>query len=137
MSKLKKSYYYLFYKLYRFLEAAPSKWQSDWNAELLVDVFVFFLFVSIGIYYNVFVDRYFDFGSKGSFVLFFILISVPNYFIFHHTDRWKRIVKEFDRLPKRKNIIGGWIVFILILLIIGNLIFAFYQMSKIDWAKYR
>jgi hypothetical protein len=75
--------------------------------------------------------------NNADILILVMLVSVPNYFIFHHRDQWKDIVKEFDKLPKRKNKIGGWIVFGVVLLIISNMVFAFYQMSLIDWSPYR
>lgn len=135
---IKKAYYYLFYKLYKFSEAAPSRWWSEWKASLAVDVLLGFLILSIGIYYNVLVDRHFDFGTKTEFVVFFLLlILVPNYFIFHHREQWRDIVAEFDKWPKRKNRVGDMIVWAVIFVIFANLIFAFYQMSLIDWKQYR
>jgi hypothetical protein len=54
-----------------------------------------------------------------------------------YLDVWKDYIKEFDQLPKRKNKIGGWVVFGVLMLIIANMVFAFYQMSLIDWSQYR
>lgn len=138
MEKVKKAYYYLFYQLYKWYEKGPSVWWSDWKASLSIDVLLFFLLFSGIIYYDVFIDRSFELGDDNTVVLFFILvISIPNYFIFHHRDQWKDIVKEFDQLPKRTNKIGGWIVFGVVMLIITNMVFAFYQMSLVDWSQYR
>jgi len=33
--------------------------------------------------------------------------------------------------------VGSWIFFIMVVLIISNLIFAFYLMSKIDWSQFQ
>ncbi len=133
----RKLYQYFFYKLYKFSEAAPSRWLSDWKAGLAVDVLVFFVLFSLVIYYKVFFNRHLHLSKMNlEIVVFILLIGIPNYFIFHHNDQWKVIVHEFDKFPKRKNKIGGWIVFIIVLMIIANLIFAFYQMSKIDWKLY-
>lgn len=54
-----------------------------------------------------------------------------------HTDIWKEYVIEFDQLSKKKNRIGGWIVFGVVLLVVMNLIFSFYLMSQVDWSMYR
>ena len=135
---VKKAYYYLFYKLYKFSEAAPSKWLSDWKAELLVDVLIFFILCSSLIYYKFFFNRHIHFSENNVDVwITIIIIGLPNYFIFHYQDQWKKIVHEFDKLPKRKNRIGGWIIFLLVLTIIANFIFALYLMSQIDWKLYK
>ncbi|MCF8408900.1 MAG: hypothetical protein K9G36_08005 [Crocinitomicaceae bacterium] len=133
---MKKAYYYLFYKLYKWI--GEDNWWTEWKALLFISALVFYTVFSLLVYYTIFIDRYFQLGDNKLVVFFFILsIPVPNYFIFNHSDQWKDIVKEFDKLPKRKNKIGGWIVFGVVLLIIANLFFAFYHMSLIDWTRYR
>jgi len=136
---IKRAYYYLFYKLYKFWEAISTpKFWNDWKAELSIDVFGIFLGLSGICYYAIINKKKIDFGS-GKYVVFIylLLIALPNYFIFHHQDQWKQFVHEFDQLPKKNNRIGGLVVWIIILLVIANLIFAFYQMGQIDWKQYR
>jgi hypothetical protein len=134
-----KAYKYLFYKLFKFWEftSVPKFW-SDMKAALSIDILVFFIVLSCMIYFNVFINPYINFGKVKYIVLIFILlISIPNYFIFNHRDQWKKIVHEFDKLPSKENNKGGIIVLSIVLLIIINLIFAFYLMSQIDWKQYR
>jgi hypothetical protein len=138
MKKIIKAYYYLFYKLYKWYESGPSIWWSDGKAVLSIDVLCVFIGISIMTYYTIFIDRYFRIGDGKFFLLgYVLLIATPNYFIFNHRNRWKQIVKEFEKLPKRKNEIGGWIVFGVVLLIITNMVYAFFLMSQIDWSRYR
>ena len=136
--KIKKAYYYFFYQLYKHYEKGPSLWLSDWKAGLTIDILGFGFVFSILIYYTVLIDHYFQlWGCEILLVLYLILFPMPNYFIFHHKNKWKKIVQEFDKLQEKKNRIGGWIVFGVTMLIIINLIFAFYLMSQIDWKQYR
>jgi hypothetical protein len=136
MKTIQKGYYYLFYKLYKWI--GEDNWWTDWKAALSIDVLWIFFGISLVVYYTILIDRYLQIGN-GYLLLtgYVLLIALPNYFIFHHRDQWKDIVKEFDKLPERKNKIGGWIVFGVVLLIISNMVFAFYQMSLIDWSPYR
>jgi uncharacterized membrane protein YukC len=136
MEKIKRAYYYLFYKFYKMSEAAPSRWMSDWKAGIVIIALEIFLLYSLVNYYNVFVDKFFDFG-KGSVISTVLIVCLLNYLLFVHTDKWKDYVKEFDQLPKKKNRIGSWIVFGIVLFVVANLIFSFYLMSKIDWSQYR
>lgn len=130
---MKRAYYYLFYKLFKMSEAAPSRWWSEWKASLALDVVIGFFLFSLLIYYKVLINPYTHIGGKTETIIVLgILILIPNYFIFHYRDQWKEIVAEFDQLPKKKNRIGGWIVFGVVLLILANLIFSFYLMSQID-----
>ena len=128
----------MFYKLFKWYERGPSIWWSDGKAVLSIDVLCVFIGISIVTYYTIFIDRYFRVGDGKFFLMGYIfLIATPNYFIFNHRNRWKYIVKEFEKLPKRKNEIGGWIILGVILLIITNMVYAFFLMSQIDWSRYR
>ncbi len=135
---LKDAYHYLFYKFYKLFANGPASWLGDWKAELIIDVLLFFVIFSGIIYYTIYFNPYLNLGDRKYIVLFFVLtICVPNYLIFHHQDQWKGIVKKFDKLPRRKHIIGGVIVYSIVVLVIVNLIVAFYLMSQIDWKQYR
>lgn len=129
---IRKAYCYLFYKLYKFSEAAQSRWLSDWKAELVIDVLWVFIALSGLVYYTVFTKQVINLGNgRFAAILGIILICIPNYFIFHHRDQWKKIIPAFDKLPKRTNRMGSWMVFAVILIIVINLIFSFYLMSRL------
>lgn len=66
-----------------------------------------------------------------------IIIYAFNYFTLDYKDNWRQFNAEFANYSKRKNRIGGWIVFGIILIIVSNLIYSFYLMSQIDWSQYR
>ncbi len=136
---MKRAYYYLFYKIYKFSEAAPSRWWSDWKAYFVINILIGIILLSIGGYYTVITKKdMLPVTNPSMFVtIIFIAISVFNYFIFFSRDQWKKYVKEFDHLEKRKNKIGSLIIGSVILLIIANLVFMFYLMSQIDWKQYR
>ena len=133
---MKKAYYYLFYKFYRMSEAAPSRWLSDWKAGICIIALELWSVYSLVNYYNIFINRCFALNKTYVIITVLIICSI-NYFAFVHTDVWKEYVKEFDQLPKKKNRIGSWVVFGVVLFVIVNLIFSFYLMSQIDWSKYR
>jgi hypothetical protein len=141
LKMIKKAYYYFYYKLYKLFQVNERDWLSEFKASLSIDVLFFCLLFSIIMYYNIFINRYFSLDipniklKAGTLYILFILI--PNYFIFHHKDQWKAIVKEFEQLPKKKNRLGDWIIYSIVILIIANLIFAFYLMSQVDWKQYR
>lgn len=123
---IKKAYYYLFYKLYRFSEAAPSRWMSDWKSSLAIDVLLLFTFSSILNYYKALINPSSHMGEGNLLFVVIIIVGILNYFIFHHADKWKEIVEEFDNLPRRTNKIGSWIILGILLLLLSNFIFSFY-----------
>ena len=126
MKALKKGYHYLFYKIYKFSEAAPSKWSSDWKASLTLDIIVVLLFTSLLNYYKVFVNPKSHLGEDYLLLIVLAIINIVNYLVFHDKDKWKTYVYEFDKLPQKINIIGSWVVLITVIIIVGNFIFSFY-----------
>lgn len=127
MKKIKQVYYYLFYKLYKYAEKSPTIFPYDFIAGTYLEVLIVFIVLSLINYSDCFVRNFIDFGSGKSLVLLLVLfITIPNYFIFYHKDQWKDIVKEFDKLPKEKDKKYGIIVWSIIILIIGNMLFSFY-----------
>jgi hypothetical protein len=136
--RFKKLYFFTYYIIYKWYERGPSVWMSDWKASLTMDALVLFGLFPFVIYYKMFMNRHFEIGDNGTMVVFFVLcVSVPNYFVFHYKNQWKSIVVYFDKLPKKKNVFGGWIVFGFILTIVLNCINAFYHLSLVDWSMYR
>lgn len=136
MKSIKRAYYYLFYKLYKFSEAAPSRWLSAFKAGAVVVVLEVCLFLSMMNYYNVFINRNFELNETYAIIIVLIIASF-NYYTFAHTDAWKKYAKQFNQLPKRTNFIGSMIVFSIVLVVIANLIISFYLMSQVDWINYR
>lgn len=126
MKALKKGYHYLFYKFYKFSEAAPSKWLSDWKASLMLDIIVVLLFTSLLNYYKVFVSSKSHLGEDYLLLIVLAIINILNYIVFHNKDKWKEYVYEFDKLPFKINIIGSWVVLVTVIIIITNFIFSFY-----------
>lgn len=136
---LKKSYHYLFYKLYRFSENAPSKWLSEWKSTLAIDVLTYFILLSIGGYYTVVTKKDMLPFNHPKLIIgtISVLIAMLNYIFFIYQDKWKEYIIEFDNWPKKKNKTGSIVVLVVILIIVLNLLFMFYLLSQIDWRQYR
>ncbi|WP_326983434.1 hypothetical protein VUJ46_02485 [Chryseobacterium sp. MYb264] len=135
MRKINKIYDYFFYKMYKWVEYTSElgggRFWNDWKASLSMDMLLYFIIMSIFIYYKLFFGHYIYMITYNKNVYILVIpIFLFNYFVFNHNDRWKYIIQKFDHLPKKKNIIGGWKVFIIVLLIISNLIFSFYLLSQ-------
>ena len=130
MKKITDAYYYMFYKFYKMSEAAPSRGISDWKAGLVIIVLEFWFAASILNYYEFFIDRHLKISKTHFNIIGLILICI-NYFAFIHTNKWKKYIIKFDRLPPNKNKLGGWVVFVLAVFVFTNLLFSFYLLSKI------
>lgn len=136
---MKKGYYYIFYKLYKFWEyVSIPKFLSDLKAGICIASLEAMFFFSFIVYYTVITKNSITLSFKKPIIYIpTILIILLNYFSFVHTNQWKTYNREFDKLSKDRNRLGSWIVFGVILLIIANIVFAFYLDSKIDWNQYR
>ena len=128
----KRAYDYCFYKLYKSFEAAPSQWLSDWKASFSLIVVEIWVSLSVLNFVTVFLpkiritDRFLVIAS----LILVVCLAVIKYFTFEHQDRWKTIVKEFDKIPKRKNRIGTVVVWGAIFLVLTNMILSFYLLSR-------
>lgn len=130
LMNFKKGYYYLFYKFYKFGEWSPSSFSSDFTAALAISVLEVFLLISLKFYYI----EFFNQDDEFKFVTFQTLapllsVILINYFAFIHDYKWEKYVTQFDKLPKNRNLSGTWITIFLVILIIGNLAYAFHMMS--------
>jgi hypothetical protein len=139
MMTIKKAYYYLFYKLYRFSESAPSRWLSDWKATFSLLVLEIWILVSFMVYYKVFTKKDLIPDNRLTMmgITVVVVLSLIKYFVFEYQDRWKEYVVEFNKWPAKKNKTGTLVVWFIVLLIIANLTFSFYLMSQINWKQYR
>jgi uncharacterized membrane protein YwzB len=139
MMTIKKVYYYFFHKFYKFSEAAPSRWLSDWKAMFSLLVLEIWILLSVMVYYKVFTKKDLIPDNRLTMVSITVVIalSLIKYFAFEHRDRWKEYVEEFSKWPTKKNKTGTLVVWLIVLLIIANLIFSFYLMSQINWKQYR
>lgn len=134
-----KIYQYLFYKLYNSLEkySSPRFW-SEWKAASLLVLLLYSIFYSLILYYEIFIDKYANIGNNYFIVfLFIIIVSILNYSLFLKQDKWKDIVRYFDKLPMNKQRLGGGICILFCLGCIINFIYAFYLFSQVDWSLYK
>jgi len=136
---MKRAYYYIFYKLYRYYEKGPSVWMSDWKAVLTLDILASSVFLSLFNYYAIYLNRNFRFDDNRGIIILtlFLTTFLPNHFIFQYKDRWKKILQGFQFIDKMKNRILGLVVIVMIILIFANLSFSYYLMSKVDWSQYK
>jgi hypothetical protein len=123
-NNFKKGYYYLFYQFYKFGEASPSIFPSDFSATIAISALELFIIYSLIIYYSLF-DKKSHFGEGITLiVLSLLLIVAPNVYLFIYSSKWKNAIKEFDSWSEKKNETGRVIILCLVILVIVNLIVA-------------
>ncbi|PZF72844.1 hypothetical protein [Taibaiella soli] len=101
---------------------------SDWKAILsLIVLEIWFFFTLLG-YYVAIVNPQNSESVLGGVWTYSILVVIlcVKYFAFGRSDVSRKYVHEFEQWPKRKNRIGGIIVWASILMIAANLVFVIY-----------
>lgn len=132
-------YEYVFYKIYKAsYDDQYPKW-SEWRAGVILVILEIWFIFSLIVYYKVFINRYFNLPDNAIVwgLLGAITLGLLLYYSFWSKDKYKEIVTRYDAWPKRKNVIGTVIVWVIIFAIVTSLILAFYFMSRIDWSLYR
>jgi len=131
---IKKAYYYFYYKTYNFFINISDDALNSFKPAVLISALEVILVMDFFIWHTIVTKN--D-AALFPYVCIVIFIAVFNSYVFLHNNKYKTYYPEFENYRKKKKIIGGWIVFVIVLLIIDSLIFSFYQMSLIDWRPYR
>ncbi|MCL9803988.1 hypothetical protein NAT51_00530 [Flavobacterium amniphilum] len=135
MKKLKFYYLYFYYKIYNSIEYTSKllggAFLSEMKAGIVLIALEFWLVLSTYNYYTVITNNnlHLSINKPIVFIPIFIIVSLKIYF-FTDTKKWKIYKKEFDNLSSNYNKKGTIIVTIISLLIIANLIFSFYLLSR-------
>lgn len=125
-------YRYLFYRLYRFSEAAPSRWWSEWKAaaaltvlEVLVALTVFG-FLEVLLSKNLLPVEAVNIYS----VSFVLALAGLKYWLFIDDERWKKDAAQFEQLSDQDKwkfnslfwlvILGVPVCFVLMLCLIST-----------------
>lgn len=126
-----KAYYYLFYKLYKFWEfvSFPKFW-SDFKAIVSIGALEMWLIASLINYYRIYVEKNIMTFSLSFYIGLALLIAGLKYFLFINKDTWKEYNAEFEKLPRYKNIVGGIVVWIIIISIIVAFFRSAYLLQK-------
>lgn len=111
---------------------------SNFRAGLVMIALEIWLLYSILNFYSISTDNKIDTSLSSPLILIpFILIIILNYISFdHHDNVWKKYNVEFDNLSKRKNLIGGIIVWSIILFITASFFFSTFHLHKINYGTY-
>jgi len=137
MKKIKRAYYYFFYKTYKSIEYTSEQFGgafwTDFKAGLAIIALEIWFILSLLNYYTIFTKVWFSLSLKKPIIFIPLLFIITiNYLAFVHTDKWKEYNKEFNNLPKKINRKGGWIVFGISSFIVINMIFSFYLLYRMN-----
>ncbi len=135
MEKIKKAYYYFFYKIYKSIEYTSELvgggFWTDFKAGLVIGTLEIWFLASGLIYYSILNNVKLNITLADPIVLIpLILLLVLNYFAFIHTDVWKEYNAKFDKLPKEENKKGGIIVWTIVAFITINFFGSAFLLQK-------
>jgi len=130
MMMIKKAYFYLFYKFYKFTDWAHTMFPHDMAATAAIAMLEVLFILSLKFYYIEYINPKNELTPL-QMILAGIVIVAINSFAFIMNDNWKHYFKEFDKLPRYKNIIGTWVVILIVVFILVSAGISFKTMSEI------
>lgn len=135
MKKIKRAYYYFYYKIYKSIiytsEKVGGEFLTDFKAVVALGALEIWFLSSILIYYSILNDIKLTISITDPVVFIpLILVFILNYFAFINTDVWKEYNKEFDQLPEEKNREGTIIVWVIAIFIMANFFGSAYYLQK-------
>ncbi len=132
MRKIKRLYYYLFYKLYNHYEDSSTPWWSDFKASVSIGILEIWLLLSILNYFLLISGK--TTGEiniwQPSILIPIVLLFLLHYFAFIRNDVWKEYNREFDKLTVENNRRNGIITWSVIFCVIFNTIFSYYLLFE-------
>jgi len=119
-------YRYIYYRLYRLFEKVEFSWWSDVKGWFILAAIEMMIFALINFKLSAFFDvKSISYLGKE---IYLAIIAVPpilfNYFFFQYNDRWKPIIKHFDKVSKQEKrkmniqmaivllFVGGFVAFL-------------------------
>jgi hypothetical protein len=85
MEKIKKAYYYLYYRLYKHSQS--SIFPNDYTAAVFLYALEIFFLFSIFNYYSFFTNTDYKVSRLQAILIYLIFIIIPNYFIFYKKNK--------------------------------------------------
>lgn len=128
---MKKAYYLLFYKLYSFFKSISDDGFAEWKALLITNVLQAIIIIEFYTWCDIiFRSDNFEIPYPRTIIVFFgFILTGCNYYLLMHNDKWKVYQIEFKKHSIKQNKINNLLIFLFIILVLGSMIFAFYQMS--------
>lgn len=131
MKKIKRAYYYIFYKIYKSIiytsEMVGGEFWTAFKAGIALFALELLFLGSLLNYYSIIINTKLKITITSPIIL---ILCIINYFSLIHTDIWKQYYKEFDILPEERNKKGSLIVWTIAALIFINYCGSAYYLQK-------
>jgi hypothetical protein len=120
--------------MYNFGKAISDDAINEWKPLITISVIELFIVIQAFLWFVIVTKNSYGFPKL---LLYFIalFISVLNYFIFLHKNKWKNYLHKFKGISKRQIFLDGVIILLVVFLILAGMIYTFYQLSLLDWKK--
>jgi len=115
-------YYYLYYKISRILN---KKGNNEWGAMYALSLLIFINLIIV--YINVFhvtKENFKNNGYKTGLIIIGIVLFITNYALFLYKNKYKQIIKRYEKETLRSQRIGGFIVIMYFGLTLLSIFFA-------------
>lgn len=129
---MKRAYYYLYYTIYK-------AWSKNYNPLLSNNFRADISLMAIQIWFLGVLDTYLSIILNQDatdisiispkVIIALILVIGSTLYFFTFSDKWKPYFEEFEKLPKRKNLIGGIVVWGIVIFIFIN-VFISVELAK-------
>ncbi|WP_326983448.1 hypothetical protein VUJ46_02560 [Chryseobacterium sp. MYb264] len=141
MEKIKRAYYYFFYKIYKSIECTSGlvggAFWTDFKAGIALGVLEIWLLSSLLTYYSLLTNIKLNLSITNPIILIpLTTLFIINYFAFIHKNIWKDYNREFDKLSERQNKKGSIIVWIIVIFIAANFFGSAYLLQKYVYKIY-
>jgi hypothetical protein len=135
MESIKRAYYYFYYRIYK-------TFTKNYNPLLSVGFRTDIVVMAVKIWFLGVVDTYLcilfnqdatdiSITSPKVIIALALVIGSTLYFL-TFSNKWKPYFEEFEKLPKRKNFIGGIIVWSIVIFIFINVFISVELMKKLN-----
>jgi hypothetical protein len=124
-------YRYLFYRLYRFSEAAPSRWWSEWKASFFLMVLeVFTAITLLGTIQILIGHRLIPKDPKSIYAALAVLLLMGiKYLVFIDRERWKKDELEFQEMSNQRKKMFNVIFWLVIIAVPSSYVIMLYVLS--------
>jgi hypothetical protein len=135
MERIKRAYYYFYYKICKaFAKDDHPLLSVGFRADVTVMAVKIWLLGVIDTYLCVFLNQdATDISITSPKVIIALLLVIGStLYFFTFSDKWKPYFEEFEKLSKRKNLIGGIVVWGIVIFIFINTFISVELMKKFN-----
>lgn len=127
---IRKMYEYTYYKFYK-LVCIDNSQRAYWKTSSLLFLFFVIFLIILNLYSEIFMEKSI-FSATYEYLILMGIFYVVDHYTFHSKNQWKEIVKRYDAWPRKKNLIGGLIVWGIVLIVIAIFILALVLRGKVN-----